>query len=813
MAENEIQIIVEVDDRATAKFDAIDASAQRIGASIEQSMQKFMDMAGNATQYATEKFNHFGKDSIGTMRSFARAAEEATKDVRKSFKTIGDGTDGKTLTNAMQGTAVALTAVGTSAAQAGTQMAGAAASGASLAASGTVATGGLNLAATAALAAAAAVPAATAAFLALGPALLAVGGLAGGAITGLLGTGIAVGTLGVGLGGVTDAWNAYGKAAGGGGGASKGAGEQAYQAARRIEMAEDSLAKARRRQREASEDVNEAREEERERIEDLVLALRAQKFAQEDATDALRSAEEKLTREKAYGNSTSQDAAQKEVDRAKYRYDYETERLDDLKKEKADADRKGIEGSDQVKAALDRERDAAEAVTAAQKALADAKRKTEIASGGAAGGINAFDEAMSKLAPNAQKFVRKLIELKERFADIKREVQDRLFAGLDETLEKMADVWGPKLVPLLGGMADALNKVAKGLGDSFSDPEFVDNVMKIGEHFERFLETLGESAGRLIDAFGRIGAASGPVLDKIGDLIFKISDGFADWIEKADETGDLDQFMQDAADTLDRLFRIGEKVWGIMGKIVEILFPESKSAGDSFLVGVEKSLGEIESWLGDPENQQMIRDMITDFKNFFHKLVDEYIPDLVEFGKKFGEIATPIAKVIKKFVDVQYWLTVTLPAAINGFAKKGGNIFNGVKEGFRTALNWIIGKWNAIEFTMPTVSMFGQTFGGGSFGTPNIDYLATGGITGAGRVIMNERGPEAVKLPQGSMVYSAGDSARMMGGGGPGRDVNLRVKADRTTERGIVDAVLGMLRFEIETQYGGDVQRALGSSR
>lgn len=787
MADNEIEIIVEVDDRASAKLDQIAESAEKIGDSMDAVMRNFMDIVTDATDHAKEKF----------------------KNLR-----IGDGKESD-FAGGMRGSLKALTTaflgVGGAAATAGTQMAGAAASGSMMAASGTVASGGLNLVATAAIGAAAAAAAAMSAMFALAPALAAVGGLMGGAITGMFGAGIAAGTLGIGLGGVTDAWNAYGKSAGGGGGASKAGGEAAYQAARRIEQAEDALTRAKRTAMKASQDVSKAREDERERIEDLTLALRAQKFAQEDATEELARAEEKLAREKAFGNSTSQDAAQKEVDRAKYRYDYETERLDDLKKEKADADRKGIEGSEQVQSALERERDAAESVKDAMEALADAKRKTATASGGAAGGINAFNDAMSKLAPNAQKFVRKLIELKERFADVKREIQNRLFAGLDQTLEKIADVWGPKLIPIFGGMADALNRMAKAIGAGLADPRFRDNIEKIGKSFEVFLGYLGDAVVDLLDAFGRIGAAASPVLEKIGWIIADIAESFAEWIEQAEKTGDLDSFMKTAAYYIQQIYDIGKLAFGILGEIVEILFPSSDKAGTSFLAGVEKSLERVKEWLGDPKNQQRIRDMFDKFEDFFDKLVNEWIPDLKQFGRDFGNIVRPIMNVVSWLSRVHNFLTVRIPNGIKDLSRRGGNIFDGVRNGFRAGVNWIISKWNSLQFTMPSVTIFGTTLGGGTFGTDNIDYLATGGITGAGRAIMNERGPEAVRLPQGSMVYSAGDSARMMGG--QGRDVNVRVKVDRPTERGMIDLVMSMIRFEVESAYGGDVQRALGADR
>ena len=100
-----------------------------------------------------------------------------------------------------------------------------------------------------------------------------------------------------------------------------------------------------------------------------------------------------------------------------------------------------------------------------------------------------------------------------------------------------------------------------------------------------------------------------------------------------------------------------------------------------------------------------------------------------------------------------------------------------------------------------------------TIGTPHVDYLARGGITGAGLTMINERGPELVKLPSGSQVMTHGDSMRALDGMGGGGRLALDVKVDRTTERGLIDALFGMLRFEIGNRYGGDVQRALGDTR
>ena len=72
-------------------------------------------------------------------------------------------------------------------------------------------------------------------------------------------------------------------------------------------------------------------------------------------------------------------------------------------------------------------------------------------------------------------------------------------------------------------------------------------------------------------------------------------------------------------------------------------------------------------------------------------------------------------------------------------------------------INTVIRAWNAIEFTIPSVTVpFVGTFGGQTIGTPNIGLLpllaAGGRIERAGDAIVGERGPELVSLPRGAQV-------------------------------------------------------------
>ncbi len=93
--------------------------------------------------------------------------------------------------------------------------------------------------------------------------------------------------------------------------------------------------------------------------------------------------------------------------------------------------------------------------------------------------------------------------------------------------------------------------------------------------------------------------------------------------------------------------------------------------------------------------------------------------------------------------------------------------FNVLKDGFKAAINWIIGAWDALKFTVPHINLGPLgTIGGGTVGVNNIPLLmAHGGMSPPGGrwATVGERGPEKVFLPGGSRVFSNQDSAGVGG--------------------------------------------------
>lgn len=762
MTANEIEIRVSVRSDADKGLAAAERRAKDTGNSIARSLAQAGEKAGEGFNRGLDSKlgsgGGEGRSVIGRMiGGLAEQAANAADAVAQSLSKIP-------------------AAVGSAAASAGSA-------------------GPYGLLAAVLLGVAAAAAAAYAGFIALAPAVAIAGGAFGAATTAGFGLAAVVGTLAVGLGGLSDAWTAAGQKSSGGG---RSAADAAYQ----VRQATLALADAQRAALQAQEALTRARKDEQERQEDLSRSLAGARLDEEGAVLAVQRAEQRLREARRGGKRL--DIAEAEL---AYRQSLQTldevrDRVGDLSTEQQEANKKGIEGSDQVQQALRQQEQAQRSIQAATHALAQAQR-------GAGGGVDRFAEAMANLSPNGQKLIRTLLDLKPRWDELRRATQDRLLAGLDVTIERLASRSLPTLQTILGRTADSLNGLFKGAAGAAGDKTFLANATTASDGFNRWLDRLGATTvPKLMDSLGRLAASATPFLEEVGDLVSDVVEGFSDWIAEADKSGKLDSFMKDAAKALRDVKDIGREVVGIAGELFEILFPGSKREADGWLGGTKEILKDVREWLGDEDNQRQIQGWITKIQDFRDTVI--------EWGQRIGEWIDTVDK-WKGKIDGFVSTISKLPGRIKT-ASKG--MFDGIKDAFRTAFNWIIDRWNGLSFTLPGFTAFGQQIGGGTVGTPDIPRFDHGGIVGGGLVRLAERARETVStpndgllaaLPGGSMVHT-GAAAAAMGGGAP-TNVTLNITLGGGGAGDLDRALMQWIRKNVRINGGGDVQNAFGKYR
>lgn len=109
----------------------------------------------------------------------------------------------------------------------------------------------------------------------------------------------------------------------------------------------------------------------------------------------------------------------------------------------------------------------------------------------------------------------------------------------------------------------------------------------------------------------------------------------------------------------------------------------------------------------------------------------------------------------------------------DGVSSAFSSLWGLIVEPVKAAINWIIDKWNGLEFTIPKVSAFGVEIGGWTVGTPDIQRFHSGGMFeapipgGEGLALLRDR--EVVLTPE---QVAAGRYPATSSGGG---DVNVYV--------------------------------------
>src|SRR5882757_5623101 len=804
---NEVTITVKVTNNTKSDVDGINKGVKSIGTSAKQSSDQIDQSFVRA------------RDSLGR---FVKDSEQGATRTKKDFQDLGSIGDkassifskfSASLLKGLDGPAKQVADFAGQVDKAGFSMA-------SAGASGTAASGGINLLVGAVGTAAAAIPVMVTGYLALGPALSIVAGTAAAAATALAGVGLSVGVLSIGFGGIGAALTAHTKQMAGAGKAASDTAEQEHAAAERIRSATITLKDAKESEKQASQNVTKAIAEEIDRRKQLSLDLASAAAAASDAKQAVVEAEEKNRRAQIAGSDWEKAEAANALADAKAEYDQRVGKVQDLTKEKDKAAKTSVAQSDIVSAASQREKGAQEAVTEAQHNLGEAQRKQTAASSAAAGGVNAFNAAMAKLSPNAQKLVYALLSIEQRFDGIKKRVQDRLLDGFDKSVTDLANTWLPKLDDLLGNIADHLNSLGKAWMKSLGSSDFVKDIEKVGKGFGGFIDQMSGTGTALIDMFGRLAAAGVPVLKVIGGFIESIAKRFDAWIKSADKSGKLDNFMAGAAKTLQTIFDIITDLMTIAADLIEIFFPSSQKNGQGALDAIDKALKSLDKYLKDPKTQKNIADFLAKMQELYNFVVNDLGPIFVwlakTVAKQVGNLLRVISDIYPNFKTAgrnigKVWDDITSKASgvFSWFGKMGSWLsrtlsgsFDGLKNGFRNVMNWVIGKWDSLNFTMPAM------LGGGTYGVGTIPYMASGGIAN-GLTMINERGAELVKLPSGGMVYPSGQSKGMasQGSGKSGGDTVLYVEQSGNQ---LVDVLIEALAGKIRKR-GGNVQAVLGT--
>lgn len=218
-------------------------------------------------------------------------------------------------------------------------------------------------------------------------------------------------------------------------------------------------------------------------------------------------------------------------------------------------------------------------------------------SAGFEGDMEAFQEALDKLAPSAQRAVKAIVALKPGFDTLKKSVQENFFAGFDVAIKDLATKYLPVLQKQLPAIAASMGTFATNFADAAGQAENVSAIDTILASTAKGLARANDGVGSLTTGFIQASAVAAPFLEDLGGLIGGLTKQFGDFLNAAAGDGRLQGWIENALSVLQSLGALLSNIGSIIGSV----FSAASAQGGSLLDTLVLLTGEISTFLKSAE--------------------------------------------------------------------------------------------------------------------------------------------------------------------------------------------------------------------
>jgi phage-related protein len=334
-------------------------------------------------------------------------------------------------------------------------------------------------------------------------------------------------------------------------------------------------------------------------------------------------------------------------------------------------------------------------------------------------------EALEKLSGNARDFVLELQTMKPAFDKLRLDVQDRLFAGLDDQLKSVAKSTFPELRTAARSFADTFNDMAKGVASGAREVGDNGTLGKaLGEGTTAFAK-FERIPGQVLVAVTQLAAAGGPLLNRFVDKIVDLADSASKALSGAFESGALEDAVNAAGDTLAQLGRIAGNVFGVLGNLMD-------AAGDSG-TGLFGALEQVTQALEDLTATTEFQDTLGALISVGQTLVSNILPLLAAAFEAVAPAIQILAPYVEDIVDMLgtqlLELIPELAPVLEQLATLFGEILVAVTPLIEQGINLLI------ELMPELIPLFDALIALVQDLAPLIEYFAVGAVALLGPVL------------------------------------------------------------------------------
>lgn len=325
-----------------------------------------------------------------------------------------------------------------------------------------------------------------------------------------------------------------------------------------------------------------------------------------------------------------------------------------------------------------------------------------------------FGEGLLTLAPNAQQAAIEIKRLVDGpLGELKKMVQEDLFANVAPQLNAVVTTFGPQMNALFGGLSKEFNKAFVGITNVLMMPESQASLTGIVDGIVAGFQHLLPMLSPFTQAFLKLTEVGVSFLPQIGDLFTKAATSFNNFIQQSAADGSLQNFLQKGIDAavylIDWIKRLGVQVYETFGNKSPAEFANALEGALSAIGGIMSAIqslsdvinalapvvssvfGGLSDAVGGASNLAYIFVGIWTGRKLFTAI--DTVAGL--FGKSIGGALTGlIGTAEKSSTGITAALAkVKIPPALLSILGKGGAIAAGAFAGYEIADSTLDSDW------------------------------------------------------------------------------------------------------------------------
>lgn len=265
-----------------------------------------------------------------------------------------------------------------------------------------------------------------------------------------------------------------------------------------------------------------------------------------------------------------------------------------------------------------------------------------------------FEEAMKKLAPAAQSFVREVQALRPAFHDLQQDVQQTFFVQLQGVLTRVSRQLLPTLRTGFHLLAADIGQMGKGLLTAFGNGK--QDLAGVFTAAHQAIKPFIPVVGQLAAAFLTIASVAGPMFASLSGGFASLLGNFAMFIDEAAKSGALTQFFSDMLIVL-------QQVGGLLGNVFDLvvtIIGSLQATGGQALGLISNLIGALDDFLNTDAGQAMLITVFTLLNTVLGSLMGIITPLLPAIGELVaafaGGLTDAITTITPYLQDAAEWL-------------------------------------------------------------------------------------------------------------------------------------------------------------